>query len=621
MSKLVYVWYHEYSGYVHDVGISLSKAYIINTTIISEDASNNDDIKVHVDVKKNLDYLCPPDFYGKNIDGMTAIVGENGSGKTTIARMLVDYPFSTLNKKSPFFWVEASDEGDILIYNYETQIEFESDKRIKIKKWQENEWSSVYMSNMFNFSELAGDIGLNELEVGANAGLIRQIYSPASLMKYAKEKAIKKQYGYMAHFPRTEYLSMVQAYARSMENSEIQAYIKLQEQLMIEGYYNTSEEIRTTLDIFQQYEIELIGFATNDMENVETEEEKNISKVRKYYLQYRNKTAPDDFWHNIYNVCVAEMCLALRKLSDNEVEKFYMKYSQLNLDSIDALDNYCDNPLFRGIDWIKQIKECLTKLKEYYDEGKYEDWKLGKQRFEDSKEMIDWYYNELKKPTSFFKRNLRFRLHPNSTGELALLNLFSYITDAMLKNPMERNFLLIIDEIDAALHPRWQQKIIKFLRDYLESFQEYRFQVIITSHSPIILSDILKEHAVKVKKSAKGFMQLEEMSEPTFGANIAMQFLDSFYMDEGNIGDFAKEKIKKLIEDIDKLEGGNIEEERKLRYLIDSIGELMVRKKLHQDINRKNPEYVSFIEQWEKCSDEVHRNILDYMEQQNHTKE
>lgn len=203
----------------------------------------------------------------------------------------------------------------------------------------------------------------------------------------------------------------------------------------------------------------------------------------------------------------------------------------------------------------------------------------GNAIFDDSDEMIDWYCDQLKKPSSFFTRNLSFSLAPISCGEQMMINLFAYITDAMYNNPDQKDFFIIIDEIDAGLHPRWQQNILKYLLDWLGTFEDYQFQLVVTTHSPFVLSDILNDHVIKLEKSSWGQMKIEQMETPTFGANIAMQLLDGFFMDEGNIGAFAKEKIGKVICKIKNMQNYQSLNQDELFYLVDSIGEDIVRGK------------------------------------------
>jgi len=58
-------------------------------------------------------------------------------------------------------------------------------------------------------------------------------------------------------------------------------------------------------------------------------------------------------------------------------------------------------------------------------------------------------------------------------------------TNPHLKNPLEANAILLIDEIDLHLHPRWQQTV---LHDMMRAFPNTQF--IIASHSPQVLSTV-----------------------------------------------------------------------------------------------------------------------------------
>ena len=48
------------------------------------------------------------------------------------------------------------------------------------------------------------------------------------------------------------------------------------------------------------------------------------------------------------------------------------------------------------------------------------------------------------------------------------------------KNPLNTRGVLLIDEVDLHLHPKWQRRLLDFLKDKLESFQ-----IIATTHSPL----------------------------------------------------------------------------------------------------------------------------------------
>ena len=100
-----------------------------------------------------------------------------------------------------------------------------------------------------------------------------------------------------------------------------------------------------------------------------------------------------------------------------------------------------------------------------------------------------------------------------------------------------------------------------------------------------------------------------------------MQFLDAFYMDKGNIGEFAKGKISELIDCIDNIQTRDSEKMRELCYLAGSVGDSMARRELLNKVFTKNSQNASFMEQWEQSSDEERRKILEYMKNLRHTED
>lgn len=69
----------------------------------------------------------------------------------------------------------------------------------------------------------------------------------------------------------------------------------------------------------------------------------------------------------------------------------------------------------------------------------------------------------------------------------ALASLHYYFDSIESKRPVES--ILLIDEIDATLHPAFQIKLLNLLRDYSE---KYKIQIVFTTHSLTTLEDSLK---------------------------------------------------------------------------------------------------------------------------------
>ena len=156
-----------------------------------------------------------------------------------------------------------------------------------------------------------------------------------------------------------------------------------------------------------------------------------------------------------------------------------------------------------------------------------------------------------------------------SDGEQALLDLFShlyslakhdknnmryYLAENNSDSDYERNAVLLLDEIDNSLHPEWQRKIIAALVAFIDKvYQGTNTQIVLTTHSPIMLSDIPRQDTVFLKKDSETGRTISVESEETFAANIFSLFRNAFFLDESGIGSFAEEKLCNLITKIRKL--------------------------------------------------------------------
>ena len=65
-----------------------------------------------------------------------------------------------------------------------------------------------------------------------------------------------------------------------------------------------------------------------------------------------------------------------------------------------------------------------------------------------------------------------------------------------------RRGIVLIDEVDAHLHPLWQQKIVTLLRDYFPNVQ-----FILTAHNPIVVAGCLQDEVCVLRRDySRGFL-------------------------------------------------------------------------------------------------------------------
>ncbi|MBQ8697975.1 MAG: AAA family ATPase [Schwartzia sp.] len=90
-------------------------------------------------------------------------------------------------------------------------------------------------------------------------------------------------------------------------------------------------------------------------------------------------------------------------------------------------------------------------------------------------------------------------IHNLSTGYRVILSMIMELAyRTVVLNPEAENFdnqegVVLIDEIDAHLHPRWQWKVLDALRNIFP-----RVQFIVATHSPIVISSVRDARIIKM---------------------------------------------------------------------------------------------------------------------------
>ncbi|HIP12515.1 MAG TPA: ATP-binding cassette domain-containing protein, partial [Arcobacter sp.] len=147
-----------------------------------------------------------------------------------------------------------------------------------------------------------------------------------------------------------------------------------------------------------------------------------------------------------------------------------------------------------------------------------------------------------------------------------LLNIYFYMKDHAQ--------VFLFDEPEISLHPNWQKKYLNEVFKLLEKSTEIN-HFIVASHSPFLLSDIPKQNIIFLDKDENGNCKVlthDEVLEKkqTFGANIHTLLSDSFFMEDGLMGEFAKGKINEIKNLYQLIKDENVQkrlEEEKIKEL------------------------------------------------------
>ncbi|WP_270615259.1 AAA family ATPase [Streptococcus salivarius] len=124
-----------------------------------------------------------------------------------------------------------------------------------------------------------------------------------------------------------------------------------------------------------------------------------------------------------------------------------------------------------------------------------------------------------------------------SSGEISLLNLLGRTSSIAADLGNERDTILLIDEVDLGLHPEWQRLWISKIRPLLSDLFSKNAQLIVTTHSPILLSDIPKSDII--------YLSPNDENKETFAQNIYDLFNSSFILDNVQ-GEFSTNYIKDI---------------------------------------------------------------------------
>jgi len=187
-----------------------------------------------------------------------------------------------------------------------------------------------------------------------------------------------------------------------------------------------------------------------------------------------------------------------------------------------------------------------------------------------SKLDIDWleYPHDmtLVKKNGSVHQDMELSISQLSSGERTLVALVADLTRRLClanpnsKKPLEGNGIVLIDEIDVHLHPKWQQKVVTKLRKVFPNIQ-----FILTTHSPLVLT-YLPDSNFKVYRLWGGEVE-------KFDKVRGMRLIEIFYNLYETLArpKDTQEEIDQLFEAINKKLSDNdpaiIEAETSLKYI------------------------------------------------------
>ncbi len=630
--ELVYLWVEEYKN-IKNQGFNFSPRFR---------CEYNQDTK-ELTINENKDYVS---IFPDNIN-ITAIVGENGSGKSSLLNYI-----NSLDRINP---------RGIIIYQKDTQYFcfYEKEKPTLLKPTNLN----IHLISSFDYSSNNHKYYLNYISLPISSSKDNQskhidnldfIYLDGKVVPFSLG-VYNTNYTYNLHnniFFVPRYISSVLNNDNILNNissflrfnhlrlilkpssiSSLKAYnkeLEMPKNISKNDFFDNTANIRNKIIDTLSYieKLHQTQFTSNQKTDFGCFDLSLLIAFIEFYLVNTTNSGNDLQLYDTMNNKIFQ----LLENQKNEIEKginevkpdnanrfFINKWNESKgyisaffekLKKINELQTYLENSNF-------SIDEILETLKFYYlnwinesnfHKNQYIDIPINSELKENIKKIVIFQKIFTDKnmimnhkngylqvfDLDLYDSNTDIQYNEISDGEKQLIkysidfiSIFNYYET---RKNLNISISCIGDEIDNHLHPKWKQEIIYNFINMIKTYKKYTgeiipLHIILTTHSPFILSDLPKENIIFLDKVNKrreekySKLDLKDLKNgncinvsnnieiKTFGANIHTLLSDGFFMSDGLMGEFAKNKIEEIKEFYEKVKKSkNPKEEYKKEF-------------------------------------------------------
>lgn len=186
-----------------------------------------------------------------------------------------------------------------------------------------------------------------------------------------------------------------------------------------------------------------------------------------------------------------------------------------------------------------------------------------------------------------------FTFEEMSSGERQMLNMLSYVMYHIkniqsVKNDENRvkyhHICLIFDEAELYFHPDYQRRFLSMLLEsllwcHIDTTDIKSIQIIIVTHSPFVLSDMLNDNILYLEKGEV----YKHSEDETFGANLYQLMNKSFFFSENAMGMVASRQLTQWIQKVNI--GGSLGED-----VLSLVGDTIIRNYLIRKMEQNKGE-------------------------------
>lgn len=527
-------------------------------------------------------------FFGENITSVTGIVGANGVGKSNILSW-IKINLANFEKGAAVTWHESFSVGIIVfdgaIFCHESiklkSIENEN-RKVALKTFSHyldttldhdsplENITYIFYSNIFDYNDEPQL--LNLINISTNYLTKHDKYSDPKYNSGNNENSL----------------------ASKIDCLDVYHVKEVERQLdFINGYRNQSLPFNLPEELW----IFIDGEDMNNNLKIDYEwfEKNGLKKLRDFLYDFKNPfeeikdrklLLKSLFAYNYLKVIAYKYPEEFKRQNNTNNHHFYQFVYQFKNDF-----KFANTELNQKMDLIGEFLKTLDQLSVKFPQTtaeKRHEWNdynsfylsVNKKTKENIAKLM-FAHDQITEGKSF----MNFSWRGLSSGEKSLFSIFarfySVLSNRLIK---ERKFIkILIDEGETYFHPKWQKRYVKDILSFIQDiFKKKSIQVILTSNSPFIVSDLPKRFLTFLDRNEKGECIVSDLRDhkETFGANIHSLLTDSFFMDS-LLSDFAKDKIDDLINYLTGKKS-NVKDDKEAITILGIIGEPLLRNQIQK---------------------------------------
>lgn len=565
--ELVYLWVEDYKN-IKNQGFNFSPRFTCKY-------KNNE-----LTIEENKDYVS---IFPENIN-ITAIVGENGSGKSSIFEFLYRFLRSS-------YEIYEKKRNSQRFSNYWSQ-------------WQEN-FNGIFIVSINNKLSALGRTK------ESNRNIIFPKIIPENLIQFYPKKSERELDTQLLRNFRTIIGEEIKKNTSVIwfDYSQGTSYLSHYQNEYKNDFFENGKEHKFVIEPNKIY--------NNDRAiNLRVEEEKSVKRVLNYFF---NPCFKNDHITEFFRPDVLELRINYERLKLNPKKKLQPKtILELNQYYIQLYENNIKYTV--ELEKAKNFQanvETLNHLLNFYEKYPIDydrpiDISIEKLHKSKKFDLVIDVLSQLPRYltleiTHVSDTSISQRFSDLSSGEQGLLKIIGTL-DYLISHSTSKTILLFLDEIETYLHPEWQRKFLHYVIPIFERLSNKKIYCFIATHSPFVLSDISKENVVFLEKGKQVYPNIE-----TFGANIHTLLSHGFFMKEGLMGEFAKSKINEVISFLNGKNSSIKDDDEAQRY-IHIIGEPIVKRQLQRMLDSKRTDKMKEIKELKNQIESL-KNRLDILVQ------